>query len=259
MKSIYSITSFILFASIFNMALFSQSEIQSNNMNEWLKETSYIDYSNPLVKAKISELTIGKKTDIEKANSIFLFVRDEIFFGWSAKFYDSKASEVLTDKVGYCNTKSTLFVALLRGAGIPARQSFVEITGNVLFGFSIPNSVVDHSYTEIFLDNKWISVDSYVIDKRLYQNSINKLKQEKLEQGYGIHIAGTIEWDGKSDAFIQYVPSNTKGAKHWGNFSDIEEFYNKAQGTHNKLNFFYRMMMPVFLSSPNASVKNLRQ
>ena len=228
-------------------------------MNEWIRETSYIDYSNPLVKAKILELTIGKKTDTEKAIRIFLFVRDEILFGWSSKFYDSKASEVLMDKVGYCNTKSTLFVALLRGAGIPARQHFVEITGKVLLGFSIPNPIVDHSYTEIYLENKWISVDSYVIDKKLYQNSMLKLKQENLEQGYGVHTSGTIEWDGKSDAFVQYVPSQKIGFKDWGNSSDIEEFYNKADGTHNKLNFFYRMLMPVFLSSPNASVKNLRQ
>jgi transglutaminase-like putative cysteine protease len=42
------------------------------------------------------------------------------------------ASAVIRAGVGFCNPKSTLFVALLRGAGIPARQHMVSINMNVL-------------------------------------------------------------------------------------------------------------------------------
>ncbi len=256
MRQIHLFTILILLS--YNHFLFSESEISKKYMNEWLKETTYIDYSNFSIKAKILELTNSQQTDKEKAISIFLFVRDEIKFGWSNKFYDSKASEVLADKVGYCNTKSTLLVALLRGAGIPAKQHFVEITGKVLYGFSIPSSIVDHSYTEVYLDKKWISIDSYVIDKNLFQNSIAKLKQEGLEQGYGIHSKGSIEWDGESDSFIQYVPTQRTKSKDWGNFADIEEFYKKAEGTHNQLNFFLKLIIPFFISTPNSKVNNFR-
>lgn len=46
------------------------------------------------------------------------FVRDEILFGYNAD--DTiLASRVLAEGYGQCNTKGTLFMALLRGADIP--------------------------------------------------------------------------------------------------------------------------------------------
>ena len=46
-----------------------------------------------------------------------------------------RASEVLRAKVGYCNTKATLFIALLRAAGVPARQHFVDLRNVLISDF----------------------------------------------------------------------------------------------------------------------------
>ncbi len=61
------------------------------------------------------------------------------------------ALEVLRTKVGDCNEHAVLLVALLRAAGIPARQC----VGLVYMG----NRFYYHAWTEAFLGS-WISMDA---------------------------------------------------------------------------------------------------
>lgn len=54
------------------------------------------------------------------SGAIYDFVRNDIAFGYNSSD-DIKASAVLADGYGQCNTKGTLLMALLRKAGIPCR------------------------------------------------------------------------------------------------------------------------------------------
>ena len=88
-------------------------------------------------------------------------------FGFTPHFYAMSAAEVLSAGVGYSNTKATLFIALLRAAGIEARQQFVDVNAAVLRGmFDLRTPFIDHSYTEVLLDGAWVPTDSYVVDRR---------------------------------------------------------------------------------------------
>jgi len=60
-------------------------------------------------------------------------------------------------------------------------------------------------YTEVFLNSKWIKVDSYVLDDQLRNKAIPILIKEDKNVGYGAHVNGTGLWDGKNDAFSQFV------------------------------------------------------
>jgi hypothetical protein len=49
---------------------------------------------------------------------------------------------------------------------------------------------VDHALTEIFLQGRWIKVDSYVVDKPLVIAATKKLADTQRKVGYGIHSEG---------------------------------------------------------------------
>ena len=59
------------------------------------------DSDNPVIKKKADELTSGKQSQLEKLQSIFYFVRDEIKFGFPPKWDEMKASEVIGCGLGY--------------------------------------------------------------------------------------------------------------------------------------------------------------
>jgi transglutaminase-like putative cysteine protease len=165
---------------------------------------SMIDSTATSIVETTSRVVAGAQSDRERAVRIHDFVRDEIKFGWSTGFYDQRASEVLAAKIGYCNTKSTLFVAMLRAAGVEARQHFVDIDAVIILDFLNPGTrYVDHSYTEVRIDGRWLKVDSYVVDRPLANAARARLQREGKIVGYGIHRHGTSDWDGTTDAFSQ--------------------------------------------------------
>ncbi|GKV67140.1 hypothetical protein NCCP2331_32930 [Sporosarcina sp. NCCP-2331] len=51
---------------------------ESNNLDEYLQETSEIDFSDPLIKEYTAKLFNSSQTDMEKAEIAFEFVRDEV-------------------------------------------------------------------------------------------------------------------------------------------------------------------------------------
>jgi hypothetical protein len=208
-------------------------------MQEFLSETEYLDFNNGRIKSTVNDLIKSASDNKEKAILIHDFVRDNILFGWTKKFYDMKASQVLETKIGFCNNKSILFVAMLRAAQIPARLVYVDISKRILDGIVDPRSdYVDHSYSEVYLADKWVKVDSYIVDSLLFNNAKKKLLKEGKELGFGVHRDGTNKWDGEHDAFSQFVYSDSKNisTKEYGVFSDVKEFYEKTPNAWNKPN-----------------------
>eukprot|EP00878_Enallax_costatus_P012082 GHUV01012614.1.p1 GENE.GHUV01012614.1~~GHUV01012614.1.p1 ORF type:complete len:213 (+),score=35.98 GHUV01012614.1:559-1197(+) len=166
------------------------------------------------------------------------------------------ASMVLQHGRGFCNPKSTLFVAMQRAAGIPARQHMVSINMNVLYGLGPPTGVYgDHALSEVYLNNRWLLVDSYTVDTQLYSVAKQAINQKGLAMGYGVHKGGSICWDGKSNSFVQYVvedvevharpgegkhsqfsgekalPDGPASDRDFGVVSDLREFHKRVQGS----------------------------
>jgi hypothetical protein len=223
--------------------------------------TAYLDVSDPAIASAAAHITAGAQTPRERAVRIHDFVRDEIAFGFAPALYDQRASEVLRSRVGFCTTKSTLFVALLRASGIPARQHFVDIDARVLLGLIDPGtSYVDHSYAEVRLAERWLRVDSFILDPALAQAARARLAREGLWLGYGAHRRGVSDWDGASDAFSQFVDDGSVrllSRNDYGVFDDVGAFY--ASGVrHNRLSLFTRLGFPFFARGANARIEALR-
>ena len=90
------------------------------NLEKYLRETRMLDYSNSSIQELIRSRGWREIEDFERIKSIYNFVRDEILFGYNIDD-DIPASRVLSDGYGQCNTKGTLFMALLRACDIPCR------------------------------------------------------------------------------------------------------------------------------------------
>lgn len=150
------------------------------NEVSYLAQTHMLDYDNYTIQELIRERGWRKLPEFERIRSIYNFIRDEIRFGYNVD--DSiPASKVLKDGYGQCNTKGTLFMALLRAVGIPCRvHGFTirkELQEGAMTGFiykQAPKNIF-HSWVEVYLEGRWYELEAFIIDKDYL---------EKLQQKY---------------------------------------------------------------------------
>ena len=100
-------------------------------MQNFLRETDLINFSDTKIQKLALELAGEKTTDEAIAKSCFLYVRDQI--NHSGDVVDDtkttyRASDVLKHKTGWCYAKSTLLAALLRANDIPTGFSYQRLS-----------------------------------------------------------------------------------------------------------------------------------
>ena len=147
--------------------------------NRYLGKTHMLDYDNYMIQNLIRERGWKNLTEFERIRSIYNFIRDEIRFGYNVD--DSiPASKVLKDGYGQCNTKGTLFMALLRAVGIPCRvHGFTirkELQKGAMTGFvykQAPKNIF-HSWVEVYLEGTWYELEAFIIDR----DYLGKLQQK---------------------------------------------------------------------------------
>jgi transglutaminase-like putative cysteine protease len=220
-----------------------------------------IDDTHAVITEHVARLVHGRQTPRERAVAIHDYVRDEVRFGFTPHFYAMSADEVLSAGIGYGNTKSTLFIAMLRAAGIEARQQFVDLDATVLRGLlDLRTPYVDHSYTEVRLDGAWVPTDSYVVDKPLFRAAQSALRAEGRRMGYGIQADGRPEWDGRSPSFTQFVAGDSSCSRHhWGVFPDVAAFYEATPGAWNCRDDVMRVVFPLAALTANQTSDALRR
>ena len=139
-------------------------------MEKYLKETTMLDYSNENIQQLIQSRKWNQLDTFDCLREIYNYIRDEILFGYNVD--DSiKASKVLSDGFGQCNTKGTLFMALLRACNIPCRvHGFTidkELQKGAMTGFVYKNAPqnVFHSWVEVYFEDKWYELEAFILDK----------------------------------------------------------------------------------------------
>lgn len=160
--------------------------------NNYLKETKLLNYSNTLIQKLIHEKNWLSLNEKQKAISIYNYVKDDILFGYN-KDDKIKASKVIKDGYGQCNTKGILLMTLFRSVGIPCRiHGFLidkKLQKGAMTGIvykSSPNKIF-HSYVEAFINNKWYELEGFILDNK-YLSSLQKMFSENDNYfiGYGV-------------------------------------------------------------------------
>lgn len=235
------------------------------NTNHWrylmISIEKLSDYNHPLVISKADELTREKKSQLEKVKSIFYFIRDDIQFGFPPTWDTVKASETLSQGLGYCNTKATLFKALCKVADIPCRIHTALIDIRIMRGI-IPKMVFpflpdkgSHSWIEVKIDDKWNSIDSYINDRRLYDGALKKLARSGMTTAFSISRS-----DGNSSCAFNF---GEQGYVHMGAVSDdhgIWDDFSEYMQTkdYQGLDTIQRFFFPILAWQMNRNVQKLR-
>ena len=181
-------------------------------MEKYLKETPMLDFSNESIQNLIQNKKWKSLDEFNRIKQIYNYVRDEIRFGYNVD--DSiSASKVLADGYGQCNTKGTLFMALLRGVNIPCRvHGFTidkKLQKGAMSGFvykSAPQNVF-HSWVEVYLEGIWYELEAFILDKE-YLSKLQTLNAACTGAfcGYGVAVKDfrnpVIEFE-RNNTYIQ--------------------------------------------------------
>ncbi|HUR65103.1 MAG TPA: transglutaminase-like domain-containing protein [Chitinophagaceae bacterium] len=115
------------------------------------------------LKAKVTELTKGKTSDMEKVKSIFYWVQDNIryiaFEDGLAGFIPATAQDVFKSKYGDCKGMANLITEMLKTAGLEAYMTWIG-TRHIPYDYSLPSLAVDnHCISTVMLGGKEYFLD----------------------------------------------------------------------------------------------------
>ena len=191
--------------------------------------TPLLDYHQAALQALIARRGWRGMDEYTRIGSIYDFVRDEIRFGYNED--DTlPASRVLADGIGQCNTKATLFMALLRATGIACRfHGFTidkALQKGAITGLAYalaPRSII-HSWVEVQLAGRWINLEGFILDS-VYLGSLQRMFPDAAAFcGFGAATpnlqAPGVRWHG-TDTYIQKDGINSD----LGVFADPDSFY----------------------------------
>ena len=195
------------------------------------------------LKNKVAALTAGKKTDIEKIESIFYWVQDNIryiaFEDGIMGFKPDAAQNVFSKKYGDCKGKANLLKEMLTLAGYDARLTWIG-TSDLPYDYSLPSLAVDnHMICTVILNGKryfldgtedYIALndyaqriqgkqvliedgDNYIIDKipdfPADRNRVKTVTKMNIEEG-AIKGNTAMEYNGESKIMLQRVYSSIR-------------------------------------------------
>jgi hypothetical protein len=195
-----------------------------------LRQTPILDHTHPRIQALVQARRWRALPENERIGALYDFVRDEIAFGYNLAD-DLPASRVLADGIGQCNTKGSLFMALLRACGIPCRLHGFTIDKalqkGAITGLAYrlaPRSIV-HSWVEVWSGGRWLELEGFILDGA-YLRALQRrfAAHQGPFCGYGAATPDlqrpAVEWRG-GNTYIQ-----KDGIDHdFGVFDDPDAFY----------------------------------
>lgn len=218
-------------------------------MDNYLRETKLLDYNHPALRGLIAEQGWAGLDPFEAIGAAYGFVKDEIVFGYNAAD-DIPASEVLADHHGQCNTKTTLFMALLRALGVPCRFHGFTIHKDLQKGavsgllYRLAPKEIIHSWAEVRLGDRWLNLEGLILD-RAYLESMQQRFASSSKAFCGFAIATDdlanpgVEWTG-TDTYIQregiardlgvWDCPDDFYAQHGSNLGGLKDFIFRRRG-----------------------------
>ncbi|TXK65646.1 transglutaminase-like domain-containing protein [Alkalisalibacterium limincola] len=227
------------------------------NMPNPLGETALLDIGEEHLRDTAREVA-GEGDQITRARHVHDYVRDQVRFGFGSHFWRLKASEVLQAGRGHALPKATLFTAMLRAVGVPARMHFVSVGSDLLSGLiDLPMPRYDHAVVEVWLGDQWLACDSFVVDPVYFEAARLRLIREGRHWGYGVHVDGRVEWNGRAPSFSQLViggPEALPAAVDLGVRADALALYSEEVPEASMLPMIARLRWRFLARSGNQRI-----
>jgi transglutaminase-like putative cysteine protease len=184
-----------------------------------LSPAEFIDSDHPAVRAKAESVAGAVADPVGKARALYRVVRDEIRYDPYIDYTDKetyRASSVLEKGHGYCVGKASLYAALCRASGIPARLGLADVKNHLATPRLLEAVGTDlfayHGYVEIMpgdiATGRWVKVTP-----TFNESLCRKLGVPPLEFS-GDSDALLQPFDGDGRAFMSYVTQH-------GTFLDV--------------------------------------
>lgn len=218
--------------------------MKDNIYKEYLSETKLLDFSNKNIQKLILDNKWNELSDVEKVKSSYNFTKEKILFGYN-KDDCLKASEVLKDGFGQCNTKSILLMALLRALKIPCRIHGFTIDKKLQKGsmtglvYKLAPKEIFHTYVEVYVNNRWYDLEGVILDDK-YLNSLQKIIKPNTDGsfvGYGVATKNFLNPTIYFECCNTYI-QNEGIIKDYGIFDNPDELF-KEYG--QKMNFLKKL------------------
>ena len=236
--------------------------IASNPALEFINSSPILDIHHPDIQRLVQIRGWRELSPYARIGAIYDFVRDELAFGYNASD-DLPASRVLADGIGQCNTKGTLFMALLRAVGIPCRIHGFTIDKALQRGaitgvaYQLAPASILHSWVEVLFEDRWVRLEGFILDKP-YLSALQAEFADVEGSFCGFGVATTslqspmIDWRGQ-DTFIQKEGIN----QDFGVYDTPDAFY-QAHGV-NLSGIKRWLYMHVIRHWMNRNVDSIRQ
>jgi transglutaminase-like putative cysteine protease len=159
----------------------------------YLSPAEFIDSDHPAVQAKATAVAGALADPVEQARALYGAVRDGIRYDPYIDYTDPeiyRASSVLAAGHAYCVGKASLYVAMCRSVGIPARLGLADVKNHLATPRLLEAVGTDvfayHGYVEIMPRDEWVKATP----------TFNVTLCQKL----GV---APLEFTGESDALLQ--------------------------------------------------------
>lgn len=185
------------------------------SLSEYLLPGQFIESNDPEI-IEFAHSTIGTaQGDVARALRLFYRIRDDILYDpylpmGDPDSYSGKVA--LTTGRGWCVPKSALLTACARALGIPARPGYADVKNHLttarLRAVMGSDIFAWHSYTELFLQGKWVKA--------------TPVFNQSMCEKFGLK---PLDFDGKTDslfhAFDQAGNLHMEYIKERGTYQDV--------------------------------------
>lgn len=178
----------------------------------YLQPAQKIESDHPEIISQARQLTAGLTDEREKALAIFKFVIAHLKYDLNSASRNKGALNALNSRSGVCEDYASLFVALCRASGIPARvvNGYTDPKGrgeiwNLSAGETVSLSGYRHSWAEFYLEETgWLPADPTM---NIYSNTLtyfgslpqaSHLAQNYLDQSIRARFQGgqlAVSWN----------------------------------------------------------------
>lgn len=182
-------------------------------MENFLKETEFLDYSHPLFDEFLKDLPPTSSQE-ETALALYFHVRDAFLYDpyhLDISASGLKASNVFLKKRAWCVEKANVLAACARKLGIPSKLGYAIVKNHIgvekLTQYLKCEEIVFHGYVSLFIDGKWIKCTP-AFDKRICK----------------ISGVSPLDWNGKEDSLFQEYEAEKRFMEYlhfYGEFEDV--------------------------------------
>jgi len=231
------------------------------SFGELTTTTPLLNYEAPAIQSLIRDRGWRGLSQFDQIGALHDYVRNEIRFGYNLTD-TTKASQVLSDGYGQCNTKSVLMMALLRALGLPCKMHGFTITKSLQRGvvpelaYPITPQNIVHSWVEVWFDNRWVKLEGFILDDGVLSALQRQFPDRNSLCAFG---AGTerlqqpeVNWTG-ADTYIQQTGIN----QDFGLFDTPDQFFAKhPQELTGLRGFMFRNVLRHWMNTRVQRIRN---